>query len=369
MPKVHVLVVAAIVLGLGTSCQQSNTPAPVAVRVLRDPYFAADLSRTNIQFVKTEPHVRGGRAVELESKDDVPYMDRTRRLRDFAPQVWVFYSQDFVPDDPSVRNQLGEAELLCGIHPAFIPISVSGEQREAAEMYVRFMAAQCPKIAIQSATNTTAEATEQPDPHRPPCTSAGCKKIKKFLKDHYCGESPFGNGPEDGCNYKKAVRNGNLTADYSCKWNEAKATSECRQERQPSKEAREILIRELLSLGLPPRGEGDVFFSVVESTSGWSLMSANYDHIDGPNLTLCEVVVAADQSGRTYVLRKVKLKKTDADVPNVTTWSPLDIADVNGDGQPEMVLRGDAYEDHWLEVISIEDDSFKTIFSGLGYYL
>lgn len=62
-------------------------------------------------------------------------------------------------------------------------------------------------------------------------------------------------------------------------------------------------------------------------------------------------------------------QKTDADVPQVTTWFPVDIADVDGDGQAEIVLEGDAYEDHWLEVFDIQDDSFKTIFSGLGYYL
>jgi hypothetical protein len=35
----------------------------------------------------------------------------------------------------------------------------------------------------------------------------------------------------------------------------------------------------------------------------------------------------------------------------------------------EIVLQGDAYEDHWLEVVKFEPDSLKTIFSGLGYYL
>jgi hypothetical protein len=34
-----------------------------------------------------------------------------------------------------------------------------------------------------------------------------------------------------------------------------------------------------------------------------------------------------------------------------------------------VILVGDAYEDHWLEVISVHDGSAKTIFSGLGYYL
>jgi len=47
----------------------------------------------------------------------------------------------------------------------------------------------------------------------------------------------------------------------------------------------------------------------------------------------------------------------------------VDLVDVDGDGRPELVLEGDAYEDHWLEVVRIEDGSVKTIFSGLGYSL
>jgi hypothetical protein len=46
------------------------------------------------------------------------------------------------------------------------------------------------------------------------------------------------------------------------------------------------------------------------------------------------------------------------------------VRDVNGDGTPDIVLEGDAYEDHWLEVISISKNfTVRTIFSGLGYYL
>jgi hypothetical protein len=42
---------------------------------------------------------------------------------------------------------------------------------------------------------------------------------------------------------------------------------------------------------------------------------------------------------------------------------------VDGDGREEIVLAGDEYENHWLEVVSVRDGSCKTIFSGLGYYL
>ncbi|HTC49009.1 MAG TPA: hypothetical protein VK722_16915 [Candidatus Aquilonibacter sp.] len=53
----------------------------------------------------------------------------------------------------------------------------------------------------------------------------------------------------------------------------------------------------------------------------------------------------------------------------VTQWAPVDIADVEGDGHEDVILEGDAYENHWLEVVSVHDGVIQTIFSGLGYYL
>jgi hypothetical protein len=190
------------------------------------------------------------------------------------------------------------------------------------------------------------------------------------LKEHYCGESPFGNGPDDGCNYKKPVRSGaELTASFSCEWDEAAQKSRCNQFGQPSPENRALLLSELYRKGLPAGTEDDVAYTVIESPSGWTLMSAVYQHIEGADLAVCEAVVALYKDGPAHVLRTIKLQHANADAPEVTIWSPLDIADVDGDGQPEILLRGDAYEDHWLEVIRIQGDSAETIFSGLGYYL
>jgi len=88
-----------------------------------------------------------------------------------------------------------------------------------------------------------------------------------------------------------------------------------------------------------------------------------------PVSALPEVVAIVDQNARATVLRKLPLKKTDVDVPEITDWTLLDLADTRGDGQVDVILVGDAYEDHWLEVVSIRNGSAKTIFSGLGYYL
>ncbi|MGA7929563.1 MAG: hypothetical protein WCA20_26615 [Candidatus Sulfotelmatobacter sp.] len=58
----------------------------------------------------------------------------------------------------------------------------------------------------------------------------------------------------------------------------------------------------------------------------------------------------------------MRFQRTDEDKPAVTTWSAMGLADRDGDGHIEVILEEDAYEDHWLEVDSIQDGSSHTIF-------
>jgi hypothetical protein len=210
------------------------------------------------------------------------------------------------------------------------------------------------------------------DPHRPICASEDCKKVKKFLKTHYCGESPFGNGPEDGCDIrlpKKAQTITQTVADYSCEWNDEKQSSICKQIGQLPKPLADALRNELQRLGLNITN-GVNFRVLASNAAGLTVAKAAYFSSKGTSLWTCEVLVVFTEPSKLHVLREVRFQETDADVPTVTTWSPIDISDVNGDGRYEIILEGDAYEDHWLEVLSVADDlSTKTIFSGLGYYL
>ena len=231
-------------------------------------------------------------------------------------------------------------------------------------------------MVLTFAISIQANGSSEKDPNRPLCKSSRCEKIRAFLKAHYCGESPFGNGPADSCDTRGQKKPGpgtKVMADYVCKVNETDGTSTCQQRGQPSPQVRSILIREMRRIGLPAQGDKEVHFTVLENrSSGWSLMAADYDNVSGTDLadlTLCEVIAVNDQSGRTHVLRKVPFQKTSAYESDVTTWAPVDIADVDGNGNMEFVLEGDALEDHWLEVVGMQDGSFKTIFSGLGYYL
>ncbi len=224
-------------------------------------------------------------------------------------------------------------------------------------------------LMLLSAAFAEEGGQSEKDPHRPTCTDAQCRKVKSFVKTHYCG-APEGNGPDDGCEIRQPKKrlNVKVTADYHCKW--VDGVRDCKQQGQPSSELRDILVGELRRLGLPAKAKGQIYFTVWQPIGlDWSLVEAYYDHITGSDVTLCQVIAIVGQNSRASVLRKVPFQKTDAENNTVTTWSPLDLADVNADSQIEVILEGDAYEDHWIEVVGLKDGSFKTIFSGLGYFL
>jgi hypothetical protein len=211
------------------------------------------------------------------------------------------------------------------------------------------------------------------DPRRPACTTSACRQTKVFVKKHYCGESPFGNGPDDGCDIpqKKPGSGVRVVADFRCEWNEKKNSSECQQKGHVPPQISALLHEELQRLGLRKIDDKNMHFRVWTSTdSDWTLADADYARVEATNLFVCQVITIVDRQAKSHVLRRVRYQKTNVDVPANDSWSLIDIADVNGDGKPEIILLGNAYEDHWFEVVSVgEDWKFTTIFKGLGYYL
>lgn len=177
--------------------------------------------------------------------------------------------------------------------------------------------------------------------------------------------------PVPGADFSKKPGPGvNIQADYRCEWNASKEEAECKQDREPSPDVHDILISQLRKLGLPAKANGKTYFTVWESMrEGWSVAEADYANLVGWDAELCRVIVRIDKNSQVAVIRKLPFQKTDSEVPAVTEWSLLDLADADGDGQVEIILQGYAYENHWLEVVSMRNGSPKTLFSGLGYYL
>lgn len=215
----------------------------------------------------------------------------------------------------------------------------------------------------------TLSSEEERDPHRPPCTNSTCKKARNFVKAHYCAK-PVGNGPDDSCEIRipKKPSNVQVNASFSCDW--PNGVRKCTQYGQPTTELRQALVERLHQLGLPSNAPGQIRFTVWKpSTPHWLLAEAYYDHIVGESVTLCQILAIVNYDSKLSPIKEVPFQKTDANKNTVTTWSFLDLADVDGSGKLSLVLEGDAYEDHWVEVDKIGGESVEVIFSGLGYYL
>jgi hypothetical protein len=156
-------------------------------------------------------------------------------------------------------------------------------------------AALCLLFAFSSIAVVVAHlgAQTEEDQHRLACTDASCHKIRTFLK-HYCGESPFGNGPEESCdvrNRHKRSPDVKVIADYNCEWNASKNAAECKQQGQITPELRGILASQLRQLGVPDKPPGETYFTVWQSNRvDWFLTQAYYSHRIGDDMEVCEVI-------------------------------------------------------------------------------
>ncbi len=229
-----------------------------------------------------------------------------------------------------------------------------------------------PTLAL--ALMSIADAQSGDDPHHPSCRSVRCKKIASFLRLHVCAPFSSGNFPgpkDDGCEvrpFKKLSPDVEVLADYRVEW--ANEQPVWKQLVQPPSGMREILVRELQGIGLPQHYSGKIFFRIWKSrSSGWLLAEAYYFRWATDYSVRSQVIAIIGQDAQVTLLRKLPPMKADIDGKNLEYWTPVQLVDVDGDGQIDVVLLGDEYENHWYEVFSLEQGTWKMIFSGLGYWL
>jgi hypothetical protein len=138
----HLYVILALVI-LGTSCKRSRAPEHVVVHVLRDPSasFVAELRQADLEFSNTRHYVENGKFVIVGTLEGGSYLQLLQRFPQSPWDLVIFDSESKIPND--IRQQLGTETEVCGHHPAFIPSAINGAQREAAQMYLQFVAVNC----------------------------------------------------------------------------------------------------------------------------------------------------------------------------------------------------------------------------------
>ena len=126
------------------ACKQKDDP-PLVVHVLRDPSapFAKRLRQADWQFVLTKPRLGTGQTVMVATNEGSTFSKLLRRLADSRWDLIILNSASDLPDGAAVRDHSGPPQLICGGAPAYVPDWVLGEEREATEMYLRFLTARC----------------------------------------------------------------------------------------------------------------------------------------------------------------------------------------------------------------------------------
>ena len=141
------LLVACVILASSISCRHEGEPSRVQViHVLRNPVasFAPQLSRANRQFALTKPRLSSGITVLVATNEGDSFAHLMSRIADDPDSLLILDSESELPQESSLRALLGPPTPVCGRGgSAYIPLRISGDEREATEMYLRFLKDHC----------------------------------------------------------------------------------------------------------------------------------------------------------------------------------------------------------------------------------
>jgi hypothetical protein len=137
------LVMTTFVLGMSTSCHRGVSQAPVIVRVYRDsssPTAQRLMWATN-RFTVTAPRLKNGQPVSVAIYEPRSYSKDLQQIEEIHPQLVILNSESELPAKSA--SGMGSPKLICGGKPAYIPAWVSPQQREAANVLLNFLVADC----------------------------------------------------------------------------------------------------------------------------------------------------------------------------------------------------------------------------------
>lgn len=158
--KTFRLSILCVALATCASCGRKQPPtlSPIVVHVLCDPSaeFAAPLRAADSEFALGKPRLANGRPVIVATNEGNSYSDLLGRVGDMPPTLLIidYHTKPLADIASLVRG--ATPEPVCGAI-AYVPTFVTGEERQAAEAYVRFLEAPCHARHRVVTVNWTAE--------------------------------------------------------------------------------------------------------------------------------------------------------------------------------------------------------------------
>jgi hypothetical protein len=142
---VSLLLLAPLLLG----CKPRHRSTTVVVHLLRNlnSAYGTELDHRILDFQSTDPKLQSGAPVMVESSTgDFKQMLEKQTASSDDIDVIVLDAADDAKSNPVVMSQLNSAVNVCaGLKacptniPAIIPSQVGGEEREAAQAFVKFL--------------------------------------------------------------------------------------------------------------------------------------------------------------------------------------------------------------------------------------
>ena len=126
------------------SCGQRKPSEPVVVHVLRDSRakFAERLRQADLKFGLTRARVKSGKYVIVATNEGNSDDDLLGHVANVPPSLLIVDSQSTLPAEVASQVRSEPPKLVCG-GTAYIPDKIPEEEREAAEMYLRFLEGHC----------------------------------------------------------------------------------------------------------------------------------------------------------------------------------------------------------------------------------
>ena len=139
------IVVALLMLCSCVSCEQTESQRTVLVHVVSDPsaQFAQALRQANSEFAVSQPRLGNGKIVIVATNEGNSYAKLLKQLSNRPIEILIPNSSSDLPENPALRVDLGTPVSVCGGKSAYIPTWVSSEEREASDLYVRFLETHC----------------------------------------------------------------------------------------------------------------------------------------------------------------------------------------------------------------------------------
>lgn len=136
--------IVCLVLVCCVSCGRRQLHDVFVLHVLRDPaaQFAGRLRQADLRFGRTSARLESGKHVIVATNEGNSYADLLGRIAKVPPSLLIVDPRASLPAEVVSQLRAEPPKLICG-GAAYIPRKVSGEEREAAELYLRFLEGHC----------------------------------------------------------------------------------------------------------------------------------------------------------------------------------------------------------------------------------